>query len=87
MLPLSKLIQFMLSSFKCRGCSLHGGKRFTIERYGIALSFYVEHLNCGLHNSCHVDLSAIWKQNGQRSQLTKIPRMQAKIESILLTST
>jgi transcription elongation factor Elf1 len=56
-LPLSKLHEFMDSSFKCRSCNSAKGKQFSLERYGIATSLYFKCNNCGLASSCRADLT------------------------------
>jgi hypothetical protein len=56
-LPLSKLLEFLETSFKCRSCNSVEGKKFTQERYGIATSIYFECVNCGLATSCRADLT------------------------------
>jgi hypothetical protein len=37
-LSLSKLLEFLNTSFKCRSCNSAQAKKFTLERYGIASS-------------------------------------------------
>jgi hypothetical protein len=55
-LPLSKLLEFLNTSFKCRSCNSAQAKKFTIERYRIASSIYFKCVNCGLATSCRADL-------------------------------
>ena len=58
-IPLSKLIEFMHNSFKCRSCNSFTLKQFTVERYGIATSLYFECMNtdCNNQTCCRGDLS------------------------------
>jgi hypothetical protein len=58
MLPLSKLIEFMNDSFKCRSCSAVG-KSFVVERYGIAASLFFKCKNCGFETNCRADLCEV----------------------------
>jgi hypothetical protein len=65
--PLSKLIHFCHTSFKCRNCNSVMGKKFTIRRYGIASSLYFECENCKFKTAHHTTLSkdlekAKWKE-------------------------
>jgi hypothetical protein len=56
-LPLSKLLDFMNSSFKCHSCNSFEGKKITLERYGIASTIYFDCMNCGAATSRQSDLS------------------------------
>jgi hypothetical protein len=55
-LPLSKLLEFLNTSFKCGSCNSAQAKKITLERYGIASSIYFKCVNCGLATSCRADL-------------------------------
>jgi hypothetical protein len=58
-IPLSKLLDFIQSSFCCKICRSPKHKTITVERYGIASSLYFECSKCNKNNqSCRATLTA-----------------------------
>ena len=69
-LPLSKLLSLIQSSFCCKVCRSYKNKQITIERYGIATSIYYECLKCGKNNTIccanlREDLELKWSEKPQ----------------------
>jgi hypothetical protein len=82
-LPLSKLIQFLDASFKCRKCSQSTKKKFSIERYGIAMSMYYTCMECGLSTCCRADLSSeleeVWSKKSPREKFKNTTKEGVKV--------
>ena len=58
-IPLSKLLDLIHSSFCCKVCRSPKHKRITIERYGIASSIYYDCMKCEKNKtSCRANLTS-----------------------------
>jgi hypothetical protein len=71
-IPLSKLLEFIHSSFACKVCKSPKHKKITVERYGIASSLYFECSKCNKNSqSCRATLTADLEQKWSEKPKSK----------------